>query len=199
MSTVALSPLLLLEWVAVVLNILFAVLIAYEKRVGWILGFVASVIGVGLYFLANTWAMGVLNAYYVVMAVYGWWSWGGNKEEIAVRRQPWVFQVVMVAVGLMLAYLVFYFLKGYLNGRLPGLDAFVTVFSFLATWMMARKYIACWYWFIVADSVSIWLNWQIDYMGFALLNVIYLGTSVFGLMKWGRALARQREASTSVA
>lgn len=198
MTAFDLSPLVLLEWAAVVLNILFAVLIAYEKRIGWAIGFVASVIGVGLYLLAHTWAMSVLNAYYVMMAVYGWWSWGRGAGEVAIHTQPWTFQLMMAAIGLMLSYVVFFFLKGYLNGRQPELDAFVTVFSFIATWMMARKYISCWYWFIVADTVAIWLNWQVDYKGFALLNVVYLGTSAFGLMKWGRALAKQREGPASM-
>lgn len=198
MTLSELTPLVLLEWVAVVLNILFAVLIAYEKRIGWAIGFVASVIGVGLYLQAQTWAMSVLNAYYVVMAVYGWWSWGHSKNDRSIRVQSWTFQASMAVAGLVASYIVFFFLRDYLNGRLPGLDAFVTVFSFIATWMMARKYIACWYWFIVADSVSIWLNWQIDYKGFALLNAIYLGTSVFGLMKWGRALRAQRQVQATM-
>lgn len=197
MSAVALSPLLLLEWVAVVLNVLFTLLIAWQKRIGWVPGFFAGAIGMGLYLLAHTWAMGVLNAYYVVMAVYGWWSWGRNGNGGGVRVQPWAFQALMVVAGLVISYIVFFFLRGYLNGRLPGLDAFVTVFSFIATWMMARRYIACWYWFIVADSAGIWLNWQVGYTGFAALNGMYLVLSVVGLVRWDGALRSQAGSGVS--
>ena len=82
MSTITLS---LLEWTAVVLNVGFTLCIAYEKRIGWLLGFVAGVIGVGLYALAHTWAMASLNVYYVVMAVYGWWSWGKDGTDEGIR------------------------------------------------------------------------------------------------------------------
>ena len=84
MSTITLS---LLEWTAVVLNVGFTLCIAYEKRIGWALGFAAGVIGVGLYALAQTWAMASLNVYYVVMAVYGGWSWGKGEKENGMRTQ----------------------------------------------------------------------------------------------------------------
>jgi nicotinamide mononucleotide transporter len=181
-----------LEWTAVVLNVGFTLCIAYEKRVGWLLGFVAGVIGVGLYALAHTWAMGVLNVYYVTMAAYGWWSWGRDDQEKGIRTQAPRFHAVIVVAGLLMSYVVYVLLAQYLDGRFPQLDAFVTVFSFIATWMMARKMIANWAYFILADSVAVYLNWRIGYQGYALLNGMYLVLSVVGLVKWGRALAKQR-------
>ncbi|MEO7080751.1 MAG: nicotinamide mononucleotide transporter, partial [Flavobacteriales bacterium] len=98
------EALLFLEAFAVVLNIGFTLCIAYEKRVGWLLGFVAGVIGVGLYALANTWAMSALNGYYVVMAVYGWWSWGRSEEKGHIRTQRWLLHVWVIPIGLLLSY-----------------------------------------------------------------------------------------------
>ncbi|HRO38844.1 MAG TPA: nicotinamide riboside transporter PnuC [Flavobacteriales bacterium] len=185
------EALLILELGAVLLNVAFTLCIAWGKRTGWVLGFVAGVIGVGLYALAHTWAMSVLNGYYVVMAVYGWWSWG-RGDESRIRAQRWAFHAAVIPTGLVLAYLTAVLLGQYLNGNFPHLDAFVTVFSFIATWMMARKYIGNWAYFIVADSVGIYLNWRVGYMGYAALNVMYLVLSVVGLVKWGKLLARQR-------
>lgn len=189
--------LLILEWTAVVLNVGFTLCIAYGKRSGWALGFVAGVIGVLLYALANTWAMAALNFYYVAMAVYGWWSWGRSTEQEGIRTHRWVFHAVLVPAGLLLSWTISVLLMEYLNGNFPQLDAFVTVFSFIATWMMARKYIANWVYFIVADSVAVYLNWRIGYQGYALLNGIYLVLSVVGLVKWSKALAEQRVGAAS--
>ncbi|MBS1937025.1 MAG: nicotinamide mononucleotide transporter [Bacteroidetes bacterium] len=176
-----------LEWTAVVFNVAFTLCIAWEKRIGWMLGFVAGCIGVGLYALAHTWAMSVLNGYYVVMAVYGWWSWG-RREDDRIRTQSLAFHAVIIPAGLVLAYGAAVLLGKFLNGNFPHLDAFVTVFSFIATWMMARKYISNWAYFIVADSVSVYLNWRIGYMGYAALNVMYLVLSVVGLVKWRKQM-----------
>jgi nicotinamide mononucleotide transporter len=179
-----------MEWSAVVLNVGFTLLIAWETRAGWLLGLVAGALGVALYALAHTWAMSVLNAYYVVMAVYGWWSWGRSGSERIITR-PLPFHAVLIPCGLLLAWAMAMVLGDYLNGKYPYLDAFVTVFSFMATWMMARKYLSNWAYFIVADSVSVYLNWRIGYNGLALLNVIYLALSVIGLIKWSKLFARQ--------
>ena len=182
-----------LEWTAVVLNVGFTLCIAWEKRIGWVLGFVAGCIGVGLYALAHTWAMSVLNGYYVLMAVYGWWSWGRTTDNDGIRTQPLHFHAWLVPAGLLLSYAIFVLLGRYLNGNFPQLDAFVTVFSFIATWMMARKLIANWLYFILADSVAVYLNWRIGYQGYALLNGIYLVLSVVGFLKWSKILAKQEE------
>lgn len=187
-----LSPNVLLEWAAVVLNVAFTLLIAWNRRIGWVLGFFAGAIGVWLYALAHTWAMSVLNGYYVAMAAYGWWSWGRTADERRISVQPWTFHVVVVTGGLLASWLISVLLANYLNGQYPRWDAFVTVFSLAATWMMARKYLANWAYFIVADSVAVWLNWRIGYEGYALLNALYLVLSVIGLVRWGR-MSRQQE------
>ncbi len=183
------NVLLALEVVSVVLNVAYTLCIAYQKRVGWLFGFVASAIAVGLYVLAQTWAMSVLNAYYVGMAVYGWWSWGRAGEEGRVRTQGAMFHALAVPGGLLLSYLAASVLDQYLDGNFPRLDAFVTVFSFLATWLMARKYISNWLYFILADTVGIWLNWRIGYKAYAALFAMYLVLSVVGYMKWKKQLA----------
>lgn len=185
------DTLTMLEWTSVVLNIAFTLLIAFNRRIGWLLGLVASTIGVGLYVQAHTWAMTVLNGYYVAMAVYGWWSWGRAEEDGAVRTQHWGSHAVLAAAALAASWLLAALLGQYLDGHFPQLDAFVTVFSLVATWMMARKFLASWCWFIVADSVGIWLNWQIGYQGYALLNAVYLVLSVVGLVKWNRLRDRR--------
>ena len=180
-----------LEALAVVLNVAYALYMAYERRTGWIFGFFASTISVGFYLLARTWAMSALNGYYVVMAVYGWWSWGKGGGEVKISTLRWAFHVAVVPAGLVLSYGASVLLGQYLNGNFPGLDAFVTVSSFIGTWMMARKYLACWVYFLVADSAGIWLNWQIGYQGYALLNAVYLVLSVVGLVKWNRLRDRR--------
>ena len=109
-----------------------------------------------------------------------------------------LFHVLLVPIGLLLSYGVSVFLVKYLDGSFPLLDAFITVFSFVATWMMARKLIANWLYFMVADSVAIYLNWRIGYQGYALLNALYLVLSVVGYLKWSKLLAKQREGALSV-
>lgn len=183
--------LITLEAVSVVLNLGFTLAIAYGKRIGWVLGFVAAIIGVGLYALSRTWALSALNAYYIGMAVYGWWAWGRTDQEQPVQRAPlrllaWLFPACLAGTVLLT-----WTLASVLNGTWPQVDAFITVFSFAATWMMARKYIDTWVWFFVADVVAVWLNWRIGYQLYAAQYLIYLVLSVLGLMRWYRTMRPQ--------
>lgn len=176
----------LLEWVAVLLNIAFTIGIAYEKRWAWLPGFVASCIGVGLYFLQHTWALCVLNIYYVVMAVYGWWSWGRPGPLLPIQRKPLYFHLTLVLFLAAGTWLLAWLLRERFEGTLPELDAFITMVSFAATWMMARKLLENWLYWVVGDTVSVYLNWKLGYDGYAILNAIYIVLSIAGLVKWWR-------------
>ena len=72
----------ILEWISVILNILFTILLGREIRLGWLLGFVASAIGVWLYAEQSAWLMSALNGFYAAMGIYGWWNWG--RTEVVV-------------------------------------------------------------------------------------------------------------------
>ena len=56
------------------------------------------------------------------------------------------------------------------------------------TWMMARKLLENWLYWVVGDTVSVYLNWKLGYDGYAILNVIYIALSLAGLVKWWRKM-----------
>lgn len=183
------------EWISAILNLAFTAAIAYERRSGWVLGFIASLIGVWLYALTHTWALATLNVYYVVMAAYGWWSWGRSADEAVLHHRSWTFHAVLIPMGIGVSALLAWTLGAFLNGSYPEADAFVTVFSLVATWMMTRKVVENWIYFIVADLVAIWLNRQVDYRIYAVQYGVYIVLSVAGYKRWSRALRAQQAAN----
>lgn len=176
---------LVLEWSAVVLNIGFTILIAFEKRQGWLLGFVAAVFGVLLYMAQDAWLMAALNAFYAAMGAYGWWSWGRNDAEKPIVRYSWIKLLLMLFIGvaatILLAWLMQYFK---VPGDHHGMEAFVTAFAMVATWMMSEKALENWLYWTIGDVVAVWYNHLIGYDGYALLNVIYIGLAVAGYIRW---------------
>ncbi|MFT3884055.1 MAG: nicotinamide riboside transporter PnuC [Flavobacteriales bacterium] len=180
------------EWTSTLLNLAFTAAIAYERRFGWLLGFVASMIGVWLYARTHTWALAGLNVYYMVMAVYGWWAWGSSADEAHYHHRSPAFHAAIITTGLVLAGAAAWSLGAFLNGAHPQADAFITVFSLAATWMMTRKVVENWLYFIVADAVAIWLNWRIGYPVYAAQYAVYVGLSVAGFVRWSRALRLQQ-------
>jgi len=176
-----------LEALAAVGNLAYTVLMMNEKRVGWLFGIAASSIGVALFMHQQVYAQVGLSAYYVVMGVYGWWSWGkGDKGELPISRRPPSFHLMIIGLGTVLSLGLASALKLLPEARFTGLDGFATAFSLLATWMLARKVLENWAYWIVADAVAIVLYMLLGMWWYAVLYVIYVGLSASALVRWHR-------------
>lgn len=180
------------EIIAVVLNIGFTICIAMEKRIGWLLGFVAACISVALYKHNAAWAMTGLNVFYAIMGLYGWWSWGRNKDGQRIQRRSLRFHLGIIAAGIGITAVLAWTLHRYVDGVYPHMDAFITVFSFAATWMMAHRLLENWIYWTVGDLVAVYFNHLLGLEWYALLNVFYIVLSVAGFWRWNRAYRAQQ-------
>ncbi|MGC9344802.1 MAG: nicotinamide riboside transporter PnuC, partial [Bacteroidales bacterium] len=129
----------------------------------WPFGIITSILYTWVFFESRLFADMSLQVYYFFISIYGWYYWlkgngkgksddnGGGKHEIPVRRikQPVLFISLLIIVFLTMA--SGYFLKAYANSSLPYWDAFTTSASVVATWMLARKLIENWLFWIVID------------------------------------------------
>lgn len=177
-----------LEAVAAAGNLAYTVLMLYEKRAGWLFGIAASTMGVALFLHQHVYAQVGLSAYYVVMGVYGWWSWGkGDNGELLISRRPLRFHLVIIGLGTVLTLGLAAALKLLPEARFTGLDGFATAFSLLATWMLARKVLENWAYWIVADAVAIVLYVLLGMWWYVGLYVIYVGLSTSALVRWHRS------------
>ena len=70
----------------------------------------------------------------------------------------------------------------------------ITWGSVITTWMVARRVIENWLYWIVVDGVAIWLCYAQGLLGFALLSAVYVGIVVRGYFVWRRDLMAQRMA-----
>lgn len=177
----------LLEAAAALGNLVYTVLMLCERRSGWLFGIAASALAIALFLHQRVYAQVVLNAVYVVMGAYGWWSWGGAGDaERTITRRGTGFHVLAVVAGVAGTILL-----GWALGLLPGarhaaLDGFATAFSLLATWMLARKVLENWAYWIIADLVAIVLFALLGLWWYVGLYVAYVGLSTSALIRWGR-------------
>jgi len=182
----------LLEWSAVALNIGFTILIGFHKRAGWLLGLVAAVIGVLLYVVQDAWLMASLNAFYGGMGVYGWWSWGRSSHDHGIMRYDLGRHAFLIVLGLAATWLLVRAMEHWqVPGRYHGMEAFISAFAILATWMMSKKVLENWIYWTVGDLVAVAYNHWLGYDGYALLNVVYIILAVIGLIRWSRQFRAQ--------
>lgn len=180
----------LIEAVAAVGNLAYTVLMLYEKRVGWLFGIVASLLGIALFREQQVYAQVVLNGFYVVMGIYGWWSWRGDGgKELPITKRSGSFHAAIIVLGLIGTLLLAFALRLLPDARFTGLDGFATAFSLLATWMLARKILENWAYWIAADAVAIALYALLGLWWYVALYAIYVGLSISALVRWRREWA----------
>lgn len=174
-----------IEAIAAAGNLAYTVLMLYERRVGWLFGIVASAMGIALFMHQQVYAQAALSSYYVAMGVYGWWSWKGDgAKQIPITRRGAKFHALMLLAGTLLALALAFTLKLLPDARFTGLDGFATAFSLLATWMLARKILENWAYWIVADLVAIVLYALLGMWWYAALYAIYVVLSATALSRW---------------
>jgi nicotinamide mononucleotide transporter len=72
------------------------------------------------------------------------------------------------------------------NAAYPYLDAFVTVSSVVTTYMVARKILENWLYWLVVDSLSLYLYVQRGLYFYVGLFAVYLVLVVIGFVRWRR-------------
>ncbi len=180
----ALSP---WEGAAVVLGIAYLLLAMRESLWCWHAAFASTAIFMVLFWNVRLLMESALQVYYLAMAVYGWWEWqhgGDDQGELAISRWGGRRHLLAAAGVLAVSAASGLALHNYSSAALPFLDSFTTWGSVLTTWMVARKILENWLYWLVIDSVSIYLYLDRGLYLTALLFVAYIVIAVFGFRKW---------------
>lgn len=176
-----------LEYSAVAFNIAYVLLAAKENILCWPMGIIGSGLSIWLFIESKIYAEAFLFAYYVLMGVYGWWAWskGMNRSgDLMIRTLPVKTHLLILLVGYGFTALIYFLLKTFTDAQLPLLDSFTTGFSFLATWMVAKRILENWIYWICIDALTIYLYLSRDLHIYALLSLAFTFMAVYGFFKW---------------
>jgi nicotinamide mononucleotide transporter len=184
-----------IEIVAAVLAVLYVVLAIRQSIACWAAAFVSSCLYVWVMFGAHLYMESVLNAFYAVMAVYGYLQWrGGASGQDAgggarkVHRWSWTGNLLAAGGVLLLSSVSWYFLRLYTPSPSPFLDSMVAWASVFATVLVARKVYENWHWWLCIDSICmcLYVTRHLDLT--ALLFALYVALCVVGMREWRRSL-----------
>jgi nicotinamide mononucleotide transporter len=183
-----LSP---LEAAGVLFSVLYLVLAIRESLWCWPAAFVSSVLTIAVMYGARLYSEAALNVFYAAMAVYGWYQWryGGRKRGApALPIGVWPLRSHAIAAGgsLGASVIVGWIMSRQTDAAFPYLDAFVTVSSLVTTYMVARKILENWIYWLVIDSLSLYVYWQRELNLYVGLFALYLVLVVIGLVRWHR-------------
>jgi len=180
---------------AVVLGVIYIVLATKELAWAWVFGFFSTLIYTILFWEGALVSSALLNFYYMGMAIYGFLLWRKKEDTPELKISSWSLSKnsIVIILGLVVSVVVGYLSQTYAEAKSAYLDAFVLVFSIIATWMMAQKILQNWLYWIVIDSFAIILYLKSGYYATIVLFVIYISLSIYGYRAWMKSYKEREE------
>lgn len=177
------------ELIAVVLAIAYLLLIMRENSLGWICAFISTAIYIALFWKVSLLMESALNVYYMGMAIYGWMQWRKNNQQQSIAIVKWPLKNHALALlAIFFATLISgYLLSSNTQAAWPYLDSLTTWASVFTTYMVAKKVLENWLYWIVIDSIALYLYIDRELYLTALLFIAYLVICVFGYLNWKKS------------
>ena len=180
-----------LEFIGVVFGISCVFFSRKENILVYPIGMVSTTIYIYLYLKHGLYADASVNFYYTVMSIAGWIMWsrkknGGEALSIsASSKKEWVITLSFFVICYVILFIV---LKKFTDSTVPQADALTSAAAFTGMWLMNKKKLENWHWWILTNIVSIPLNY---YKGLAFTSfqyVVLLWLAITGLIEWKKKL-----------
>jgi len=180
----------------VVTGLLFLVLLIYEIIWCWLFGIVSSAAFVVLMFITKLYSESILYFIYIFIGVYGWIRWTkGPQGVLRITKAPLRKRMILVGLAALLSVLTGYLFSNYTDANRPYADAGSTVFSLLASYMEANKWLSAWLFWIGINGFSVWLYADRALNLSSMLMVVYFILSIWGFLAWRRKYLKQLNSS----
>jgi nicotinamide mononucleotide transporter len=183
----------LIEWIAVTSSIIYVILAAKQLIICWIFAFIGSVLFVYLCYIGDLYIESILQLFYVAMAVFGWMSWKkSDLEQSNIKKWGINNHLLNIVISGIIAIILGYIFDNYTNQANPYLDSFTTCYSLSATFMVTKKILGNWIYWIVIDLASIYLYAQQGYNLAAIQYVMFTILALFAFIAWNTQYKDQK-------
>jgi nicotinamide mononucleotide transporter len=156
-------------------------------------GLVNTTLFIYLSYKGNLFGEASVNLYYTIMSVYGWYLWTRKKEDHQTlilqitesTKKEWIQQLVFFAAF----YIVIYFSlslakNAFAPEAIPWADAFASATAYTGMWLMAKKKVESWIWWILTNIASIPLYFVKGYAFTSVQFLVLLVLAIAGLYSW---------------
>lgn len=187
------------EITAALMGVAYIVLAARESQWCWLFAFLSTLIYTVLFWEGQLPMQALLNFYYMGMAVYGFWLWrkgesqvaGTQTQSLSISKWRWRQHGLFIVVGVVLSSAVSVYLQSTGQSQSPFLDAFTTVFAVMNTWLIAKKILENWLYWVVIDAAATLLYFQTGYYATMLLFVLNTLMAIAGYVAWVKLYKQQ--------
>ena len=155
-------------------------------------GLVNTLIYIYISFKGHLLGEATVNFYYTIMSFVGWYMWTKkditNKPVLQITTassKEWISHLCFFAIFYLSIFAALtYFKKMFFDGVIPWADAFASATAFTAMWLMTKKKVESWYWWIATNIASIPLYFVKHYVFTSMYYLVLLVMAFFGLISW---------------
>lgn len=150
------------------------------------------------FFWWGLYAEGSLNFYYTIMSIYGWVLWAQrtgatHQKKWRITRssfREWLIALLFFIITWIILYVV---LKKYTDSNVPWGDSFASASAYTAMWLMARKKLENWIWWILTNIASIPLYFYKGAVFTSVQYIVFLILAILGYITWRKKLSNGRD------
>ena len=184
----------LLEYIAVFTGIASVWFSRIENILVYPVGLVSTIIYVYLSFNYHLIGEASVNLYYSILSIYGWVLWNKrdqqNQQVLHVSfstRKEWIEQLLFATtLYVVILFALIYLKKYFYPGVIPWGDAFASATAFTGMWLMAKKKVESWYWWIATNFASVPLYFVKGLVFTSVFYFVLLLMAFWGLAEWKR-------------
>ena len=182
----------LLEFIAVITGIASVFFSKKENILVYPVGLINTIIYVYISVKGSLFGEASVNFYYTVMSIYGWILWARKDRQHHILLhitsssfRQWVQHLLFFAFFYITIFLSLSWAKNeFYANTIPSLDAFASATAFTGMWLMAKKKVESWYWWIATNLASIPLYFVKHYVFTSVYYLVLLIMAFFGLVEW---------------
>jgi nicotinamide mononucleotide transporter len=179
------------EFIAVLTGIASVIFSRKENILVYPVGMISTGIFIWLYITHGLYADASVNFYYTVMSVIGWIMWsrktaGESKLKItASSKNDWSKAVIFFLVCW---FALFFLLRRFTDSTVPIADSFTSAAAFTGMWLMNKKKLENWTWWIITDLASVPLNFYKHLVFASFQYLVFLILAIMGYITWRKKI-----------
>jgi nicotinamide mononucleotide transporter len=180
-----------LEFIAVITGIASVIFSRKENILVYPVGMISTGMFVPLYIIHGLYADASVNLYYTIMSIIGWIMWSRKIEGKKVLNitassgRDWRNSLIFFFS----CWIILYFLlHSYTNSTVPVADSFTSAAAFTGMWLMNRKKLDNWTWWIITNVASVPLNFYKHLVFASFQYVVFLILAVMGYITWRKKI-----------
>jgi nicotinamide mononucleotide transporter len=180
-----------LEFIAVIFGIASVIYSRMENILVYPVGLVNTSIFIYLYVVHGLYADASVNFYYTVMSIIGWLMWARKKQGKTVLKitgsstKDWIKSL---AFFFTFWFVLFFLLRNYTDSTVPLADSFTSAAAFTGMWLMNKKKLENWTWWIITDLASVPLNFYKHLVFASFQYLVFLILAILGYITWRKKI-----------